>query len=263
MMFQMRLLRFALLAAVLAANLHAQDSTTPELIRGGVIQVDGKPHSFDLFIPGSDTHAPPMPLLVALHGAGGNGRGQINAWLSVARANKFIVLAPNIDNSPQAWDTLYAHPEWICGAIDALAKSYPIDRHRLYLWGYSAGGMFMFYFSFLESRYFAAAAVHGGVIEDNKYEIADLATRKIPIAYYIGTRDQWWSTKQTRATRDALLLRGFEVHYVELKGEDHNFFTNSGEITEDAWQFFKQHRLPDGPIFDPLDREKIKNALRE
>ena len=147
-------------------------------------------------------------------------------------------------------------------AIDTLSQTYPVDKHRLYLWGYSAGGMFAFYFAFLESRYFAAAAVHGGVIENFKYQMADFAVRKIPLAYYLGTRDQWWTTKQSRASRDALLSRNFEVHYVELAGADHNFFARSAEITADAWEFFKRHPLDNEPRFDPLDLKKIKKALR-
>ena len=240
----------------------AQTSTTAEFARGAVIRVDGVPHSFHYFVPEREENAPPMALLVLMHGAGGDGMGQIRAWLPVARANKCILLAPDLDNSPQAWDALYAHPEWIRAAIDTLGQSYPVDQHRLYLWGYSAGGMFTFYFAFIESRYFAAAAVHGGVIENFKYRMADLTVRKIPSAYYIGTRDQWWTTRQARASRDALLLRGFAVHYVELKDADHNFFARSDEITADVWEFLRQYRLDGEARFDPLDREKIKKALR-
>jgi poly(3-hydroxybutyrate) depolymerase len=245
-----------------ATGAQAHRSTAQEVLEKAVLRVGGVPHSFDIFVPVRDKDAPPMPLLVAVHGAGGDGLGQIKAWLPVARANKIILLAPNIDNSPQAWDSLYDHPEWIRDAIDTVSQTYPVDKHRLYLWGYSAGGMFTFYFAFLESRYFAAAAVHGGVIENFKYQMADFAVRKIPLAYYMGTWDQWWTTKQSRASRDALLSRNFEVHYVELAGADHNFFTRSDEITADAWEFFKRHSLDDEPRFDPLDLEKIKKALR-
>jgi poly(3-hydroxybutyrate) depolymerase len=259
--------RFGKLAAVgialaFATGVQAHRSAAQEVLSKAVLRTGDTPHSFDFFVPERDKDAPPMPLLVALHGAGGDGLGQIQAWLPVARANKIILLAPNIDNSPQAWDVLYDHPEWIRDAIDSLGQSYPVDKHRLYLWGYSAGCMFSFYFAFLESRYFAAAAVHGGVIEDFKYQMADFAERKIPIAYYIGARDQWWTTKQARASRDALLSRSFEVHYVELAGGDHNFFARSKEITADAWEFFKQHPLAGEPSFDPLDLKKIKKALR-
>ena len=254
--------QLAALGTVLAAATQAQGSSMPEVLKSGQIRVGGEAHSFDLFVPEREEHAQPMPLLVAVHGAGGDGLSQIRAWLPVARANRCVLLAPNIDDSPEAWDRLYDHPEWIRDAIDALSQSYPIDRHRLYLWGYSAGGMFAFYFGFVESRYFAAAAVHGGVIENFKYQMADFAVRKIPFAYYIGTRDQWWSTKQARASRDALVARGFDVHYVELKGGDHNFFARSGEITTDAWAFLEQHPLEGEPSFDALDLGKIKKALR-
>ena len=132
----------------------------------------------------------------------------------------------------------------------------------MYLWGYSAGGMFSFYLAFLESRYFAAAAVHGGVIENAKYQMADFAVRKVPFAYYIGTKDQWWSVNQTRASRDAMLSRGFTVHYVEMKGADHNFYTRREEITSDAWKFMKQFMLDAEPQFDPLNLAKIKAALK-
>jgi poly(3-hydroxybutyrate) depolymerase len=250
------------IALAAATGAHAQGAQAPEVLSTAVFHLGGTDRSCVLFVPQQEADAPPMPLLVALHGAGGSGADQIRAWLPVARANKIIVLAPNIDNSPAAWDTLYDHPEWIHEAIDALGQSYPVDKHRLYLWGYSAGGMFSLYFAFLESRYFAAVAMHGGIIENAKYQMADFAQRKIPVAYYIGTRDQWWSTKQTRASRDAMLSRGFEVHYVELKGADHNFFANSAEITSDAWEFFKAHPLADDPVFDPIDHAKIKKSLR-
>lgn len=256
--------RFAAVGIMLAAATGelARFSMSQEVLAKATMRVDGTSHSFDLFVPDRDKDTPPMPLLVAMHGAGGDGYGQIQAWLPVARANKIILLAPNIDNSPQAWDSLYDHPEWIHDAIDSLSQSYPVDKHRLYLWGYSAGGMFTFYFAFIESRYFAAAAVHGGVIENFKYQMADFAVRKIPLAYYLGTRDQWWTTKQSRASRDALLSRNFEVHYVELAGADHNFYARSAEITADAWEFFKRHPLDDEPRFDSLDLKKIKKALR-
>ncbi len=122
--------------------------------------------------------------------------------------------------------------------------------------------MFTFYLAFMESHYFAAAAVHGGIIENAKYQMADFAVRKVPFAYYIGTRDQWWTVKQTRASQEALASRGLTVHYVEMNGADHNFYARSGEITSDAWKFMRQHALDGEPQFDPLDLAKIKTALK-
>ena len=250
------LLAICLGGAGAASSALAPGIEQKEIVRGG------ERHSYYLFVPPRAPRTSPLPLLVVMHGAGGNGLDQISAWRAVADQYQFMLLGPNIANSPAAWDDLYDHPEWIRDAIGETSAEHPVDGRRMYLWGYSAGGMFSFYFAFLESRYFAAAAVHGGVIENFKYQMADFAARKLPIAYYIGTRDQWWPVEKTRASRDALLARGFPLHYVELAGADHNFFASAGPITSDAWKFMSRHALDADPRFDPLDLKRIKSALR-
>ena len=245
----------SLCTTVVAQNL-------PPGIEKETIQSGATPQSYYLYVPEHAKKAKPMPLLVVMHGAGGDGLGQVAAWKPLAEANNIILIGPNIKNSGADWDELYDHPEWIRDAIDETAKKHPVDSRRMYLWGYSAGGMFTFYLAFLESRYFAAAAVHGGIIENSKYQMAYFAVRKLPFAFYIGTKDQWWSVNQTRASRDALASRGFPVHYVEMKGADHNFYSRSEEITSDAWKFMKEYVLDADPQFDPLDLAKIKVALK-
>ena len=234
----------------------------PPGVEKKTIAADGAQQSYYLFVPDHARKDPPMPLIVLMHGAGGDGLGQIEAWRPVAQDHRIILLAPNIRNSAADWDQLYDHPEWIRQAIDEVGRKHSVDGRRMYLWGYSAGCMFSFYFAFVESRYFAAAAVHGGVIENFKFQMADFAIRKVPIAYYIGTKDQWWTVQQTRATRDALAARAFPVHYVELNGADHRFFMRSEEITSDAWKYMKQFALDRDPQFDALDLSKIKSALK-
>ena len=250
----------AIVAPCLCASISWQNA--PPGIEKRSIKTGGTEHTYYLYVPSPAKDGRPMPVIVLMHGAGGDGLGQAAAWIRIAEANNIILIAPNIANSARAWDELYEHPEWIRGAIDEVGKSRPVDGRRMYLWGYSAGGMFSFYFAFLESRYFAAAAVHGGVIENFKYQMADFAVRKVPFAYYIGTRDQWWTVDQTRATRDALTSRQFPVHYVELKGADHDFHARSEEVTGDAWKFMKRYALDTEPQFDPLDLPKIKSALK-
>ena len=247
-------------ALCLCASGVAQD--LPPGIEKKTIQAGGTQQSYFLYFPEHGKKAKPMPLIVLMHGSGGDGLGQVEAWKSLAEANNVILIGPNIRNSAADWDELYDHPEWIRGAIAEVGKKHPVDGRRMYLWGYSAGGMFSFYLAFLESRYFAAAVVHGGVIENSKYQMADFAVRKVPFAYYIGTKDQWWTVNQTRASRDALTSRGFTVHYVELRGADHNFYTHREEITNDAWKFMKQFVLDAEPQFDLLNLAKIRAALR-
>ena len=253
--------------AVLCFYASATAQNLPSGVEKKTIQAGGAAgsatqQSYYLYVPERGKSAKPMPVIVVMHGAGGNGLEQVSAWKPLAEENNVILIGPNIKNSVPDWDQLYDHPEWIKSAIDETGKQHPVDGRRIYLWGYSAGGMFTFYLAFMESRYFAAAAVHGGIIEDSKFQMADFAVRKIPFAYYIGTRDQWWTIKQTRASQAALASRGFNVHYVEMQGADHNFYARSAEIASDAWKFMKQYVLDGEPQFDPLDLAKIKTALK-
>lgn len=249
----------AIVALFLCANAVAQ--SLPRGVEKKDIQSGSTRQSYYFYVPEHAKNAKAMPVIVVMHGSGGDGLGQVLAWKALAEANHIILIGPNIGNSAAAWDELYDHPEWILGAIAEVGSTHPVDGRRVYLWGYSAGGMFTFYLAFMESRYFAAAAVHGGIIEQSKYQIADFAVRKIPFAYYIGTRDQWWTVEQTRASRDALIRRGFTVHYAELKGADHNFYARSEEITADAWKFLKEYALDSDPHFDALDLPRIRAAF--
>jgi len=219
-------------------------------------------NKYAVYIPAGVPPDKALPLMVVMQAAGQEALGQISAWKGVADKNQVMLLAPSVGTLSSDWDHLYDHPEWIRAAIDETRKNHSVDVRRMYLWGDSAGGMFAFYFGFLESNYFAAVAVHGSVIQNFKYQIADFATRKIPIAYYMGTRDGWWSLAQSHAVRDALTTRGFPLHYVELKGADHEFFTHLDQVTGDAWEFLSQQALETDPKFEPIDLSKIKHALK-
>jgi enterochelin esterase-like enzyme len=47
-----------------------------------------------------------------------------------------------------------------------------------------------------------------------------------------------------RKTRDLLKKSGFPVHYVELQGHDHNYYSLSEQINSDAWDFLRKVELP-------------------
>jgi len=95
----------------------------------------------------------------------------------------------------------------------------------------------------LASQYFAAVAVHANHIAAEYVGILDKATRKTPIALYIGDHDQFFTVQQVEQTRDLLLRKNFPVHYVELKHHDHNYYAISERINQDAWEFLSQQRL--------------------
>jgi poly(3-hydroxybutyrate) depolymerase len=251
----------SVLVAGLGLPAAAPQQVLPEGIKHKFLRSGRETESYYVYIPPKAPKDTPLPLMLVVAAENENGMNDIAGWATVAEANNVILVGPNIGSFSADWDRLYDHPEWIHQAIEDTRKEHPVDGRRMYAWGDSSGGAFAMYLAFLESNYFAAAAVHGAVIRNFRYQMADLAARKIPIAYYIGTRDPVWRLEQTRAVRDALTTRGFPLHYVELKGADHNFFAHRDDVVNDAWEYLTQYALEAEPKFEPLDLAKIKQAL--
>ena len=126
--------------------------------------------------------------------------------------------------------------------MDAVQDEWSVDRSRRYLFGYSAGGYFVFDAALLNADYFAAAGVFASVIQPDYDGIVQQATRKTGIAVYLGDQDQCFSLQQGR-TRDLLLASGMDVHYVEIANRDHNYRAVASVVNPDVWTFLTAHVL--------------------
>ena len=112
----------------------------------------------------------------------------------------------------------------------------------------------------LESEFFAAAAIHAGAVSSDYLSVFDAATRKIPMAIYIGTRDQFYPIDVVRGVHGALEKRGFDLLYKEMPDHDHNYKAVAGEINKEIWDFFAGHPLPADPRYTNYDRDPLAAA---
>ena len=183
----------------------------------------------------------PMPALLLLHGSGDRPSPMIDAWKKLAKKEHLILIAPELPLDPKFEEA--APAIFRCDVEDA-KQAAPIDARRVYVFGHSMGGYLAYDAATLASEYFAAVAVHAMRIADDYAWIADKATRKTPVAIYIGDRDQFVPLDGARKTRDLLKKSGFSVHYVELLGHDHNYYALADQINSDAWKFLRQAQLP-------------------
>jgi predicted esterase len=96
-----------------------------------------------LFVP-TNTGAQPRPLVVSLHGAGGNAQHGIRLLEARAEAQGFLILAP--PSRRETWDVIVNNlgpdVDFINAALDRVFETHTIDPARIAISGFSDGASY-------------------------------------------------------------------------------------------------------------------------
>lgn len=146
-------------------------------------------------VSGRDVHvyapsglADNSPLLLSLHGMDQdpNFQQENTHWEAVADTAGFVVAYPRGGTGYSTWDISGDQDtKWITEIIDQLAKDYKIDTKRVYLSGFSMGGMFSYHAMSKIADKIAAFAPCSGYLMMG----AGTAMRPVPIFHSHGTND--------------------------------------------------------------------------
>jgi poly(3-hydroxybutyrate) depolymerase len=208
---------------------------------------EGRPRTYYLYAPDAGK---PAPLLVLLHGSGGNGLFMLGLWKDLAAREGVILLAPDSLRSEVGWDLHADNPALIHALIDLVAANHPVDFHRLYLFGQSGGAVYTLTLSMLESEYFAASALHaGGWRRPAEYRVMEFARRKIPVSISVGNRDEFFSLSSVEATERALTSAGIPVELNVLDGRHHSILDVPPDFYATVWAFLASKRLDGVPTY--------------
>ncbi|HWA90709.1 MAG TPA: dienelactone hydrolase family protein [Rhizomicrobium sp.] len=192
----------------------------------------------------------PAPLLLLLHGSGGNGLFMAQLWKDVGARQGIVLVAPNSFNTEEGWDLRKDGPDFIHAMVAAAAAAHPVDLKRLYVFGQSGGAVYSLTLGMLESEYFAAIAFHaGGWRSPAEYRAAALARRKIPISINVGDDDEYFSMKSIRDTDAVLDKAGFPVALNVLEGRKHSILDVPAGFNDGVWAFLSSHTLDGPPSF--------------
>jgi len=230
-----RLIRVAL-AALLPGAVLAAPPAAAQTMRSAAC--DGVTYRYLLVAPKFNR---PKPALLLLHGSGGHAHDLVIPWRSFAETHDLVLIAPELTNK-RAFEAI-APAVFRCIVEDA-KKAVALDPKRLYVFGHSMGGYLAYDAAMFESGYFAAAAAHAAAVDPDFDDILTKATRKIPIAIFVGDRDPLTPIASVRRTRDLLVKAGFPVQYEEIEGHDHYYEPVADRINREAWAFFEAHPLP-------------------
>src|SRR5262245_6394193 len=213
-----------------------------------ITNLGGKARAYYLFVPDKLSKDQPAPLILLLHGSGRNGFSLVDKWKDLAKKEGIILVGPDAINS-EMWSSPVDGPDFLHDLITELQTKYPIDPHRLYLFGHSAGACFALYMALYESEYFAATAIHAGSLNSEDLVIVKRARRKVPIYIAVGTVDRSFPLADVRATRDMLNSNGFDAQLTEMPGHDHWYYDLAPKINAAAWNFLKPQKLAEEPRY--------------
>jgi predicted esterase len=184
-----------------------------------------------------------------LHGSGHNGKSLIDPWMSLAKAEGIVLVAPDASD-PRAWRFPQEGPQFIYDLLETLRAAHKeIDDRRMYVFGHSAGAIHGLDLGLMESQYFAAVAVHAGVVSPEVSSILPGVPRKIPMAIWVGTNDAFFPLKQVRNTRDVLAALKFDVTLTEIPNHTHDYYGSAASINKEVWAFLQRHTLEAPPQF--------------
>lgn len=101
------------------------------------------------------------PLIIALHGYGSNAMAFHDLWKSLTDTTGFVLLIPQGDLSVEnnfGWTWGDDSEQFILTCLDLISKEIHIDRNRIYLIGFSAGGRLTYYLGLKYSNIFRGIA---------------------------------------------------------------------------------------------------------
>ena len=197
--------------AALAAGLLAGGPATPlpaqqagrqvAFSASDTIVVGGRPRAYELHVPRAGAGAP-RPLLIALHGAGDNPRDfRLGTAIdTVADRAGFVVAYPAAwSGSQRRWALRCGacteadaagidDVEFVRAVIDSVAAIVPVDRHRIYVVGFSMGAQLAYVIGCAMPETIAGIGVVG-ILFPERLRDSCRGTPPVPAAIMVGTAD--------------------------------------------------------------------------
>jgi phospholipase/carboxylesterase len=197
----------------------------PARANTGIIHDHNEPGSrggFSLYVPEYYTPDRAWPLVMALHGGSGNGRGFLWSWLRDARSYGAILAAPTATGNTWALMGEETDTPNLGRILDSVRSSWNIDPTKLLLTGMSDGGTFCYVTGLESTSPFTHLAPVAATFHPLMAEMADAERlRGLPIYLVHGRLDWMFPVQVARQTHQVLSAAGADVTYRELDDLSH------------------------------------------
>jgi phospholipase/carboxylesterase len=170
-----------------------------------------------LYVPAGCAGGQPVPLVLMLHGAGGNSTNASRVLRPFADQADFLVVAP--DSRGRTWDAIFGEfgpdVEFIDRALTKIFARYPVDLHHVAVAGFSDGATYALALARANGDLFT----HG--IAFSPGFLIPVIPRKRPRLFIShGTRDRVLPIDvSSRAIVTDLRKDGYRIEYREFDGD--------------------------------------------
>jgi len=197
----------------------AADAQRPDT---GVIHHPPEGHhgGFSLYVPENYTTERPWPLIVALHGAAGNGRDFLWVWVREAKSLGYLVVAPTA--LTETWSS--SEDVGLLEIISWLERRYRVADDRILLTGLSDGATMTLVYGLAHPDTYRALAPLCGVLHPVNATNGNLdRAHGVPIYMVHGALDFLFPVERARQAHDMLSAAGALVEYRELPELSHTY----------------------------------------
>ena len=198
---------------------------------------------YSLYIPENYTPQKEWPLIVCLHSGYSREDDYLLTWLRAAKSKGYMVLAPK--SVRETWSAIrlpgippnpILDRRSIRTMLEEVWNTYAVDRQRVYLTGFSDGGIFTYVLGIAYADIFAGIAPVAGRIHPAVDHLLRRGQGKdLPIFIIHGEQDPIFAVDVTRQTRDGLRKIGYNVTYKELPDWGHAYPYSINETIIMPW----------------------------
>jgi phospholipase/carboxylesterase len=179
---------------------------------------------FSLYVPERYDGSEAWPLVVALHGGGGQGRDFLWSWLREARSRRFLLLAPTSRGSTWSLNG----PDLDAGAlrnmVEYIGQNWRVDPERILLTGLSDGATYTLLCGLQASSPFTALAPLSGVLHPTNFRNGNLeraSERRIYLVH--GALDWMFPVQVAQMAAEELEKAGASLVYREIEDLSHTY----------------------------------------
>jgi hypothetical protein len=188
------------------------------------------------FVPKSYNPSTPMPLLIWAHGCGGEAEGDAyNVGSYTAEAGHGWLALSLGGRDGGCWNPLAESEGLVMAALADFEAHFNVDRHRVFLSGYSSGGDLAYRTGFRHSSTFAGLIIENSSpfrdTESTQAESLAAATTKFHIVHLAHSGDETYPLAGVQSETNAVKAAGFPLELIVKPGT--HFDVNTDKDLQD------------------------------